>query len=148
MNVRILTTTCLLLVLAACGGDSPTDTGETRVPLVGSYDYAFVWQHPHDPAGTPARTLAGTMILTHATEDSIAGSWSVTFYDTDMSLGFWNVDAYVVYASMTGATITHRLARQTGSNNLNCEAGILLPTSTGFLRQEGTCRITWINSGG
>ena len=103
--MRYLLTVCAL-ALVACG-DS---TGPTSHALrVGRYSYSAY-----------GGSIAGTLRITYATADSVAGAWDVrspdgqAFYEPPVSLGFWNQDAYVLYAKGAQAaavTYTHRVWR-------------------------------------
>jgi len=92
-----------LAALACGGGDA---TGPTDAPPLGRYSYSF------DAGGI---TASGTMILTYATADSIAGHFDVPQYDGRFALGFRNGTAYLVYAYPNlGGTAIQRLTPTAG----------------------------------
>src|SRR5213075_2296684 len=96
--------------LSACGDSaSPAPVS----PPLGRYAYQFSAQ---------GLTASGTMVLTYASPDSIAGHFEVPAYQPAMKLGFKNTDAYVVYALVTsGGLAQHRLALVDG--DLQCVWG-------------------------
>ena len=107
-----------LLVLAIGCGDS---TGpESRTLQTGRYAYeAFGGE------------LRGTLTLTYATADSVAGTWDVRdargvrAYQTPVLMGAFNLDAYVVYArgeTATSVIYTHRIAR--AGDSYTCSGNI------------------------
>lgn len=101
----------LVLGLAAVGCGGSTEPSN-RALQVGRYRYTA--------SGTAVRgSLAGTLTLTSATADSVAGSWSVASslltFQPAVQLGKWNEDAFVLYArGGDGATYSHRIARAGG----------------------------------
>jgi len=87
-----------LTILLGCSGSSDPSKGP---PHLGVYHYSA------DRFLTNGNTehFTGTLTLTYASKDSIAGFWKVQgsisfFYDSLPELGFFNVDAYVLYATM------------------------------------------------
>lgn len=109
-----------------------------------------------DPIGPSSRTLSvgryryeayggefsGTLTLTHATADSVSGTWDVrdkrgAVYESAVLLGFYNVDAYVLYARGSGTSLTyaHRIARD--GDTITCTAKIVfgnaLPCAVTYL---------------
>lgn len=116
------------LLLAACGDSGgPADQG-TRV---GRYAYQFSAQ---------GLTASGTMVLTYATADSIAGHFEVSAYTPEFSLGFKNQDAYVVYAHPTAGGLAQHRMRPEGSE-LVCEQAQYF-VDFGDIR-SGTCSTTY-----
>jgi hypothetical protein len=69
-------------VVAACAAlacDSNTGPRLPFIPPLGTYTYTFT--HPADANGIiAARSFSGTLVLTYATADSIAGRWEVSGY--------------------------------------------------------------------
>lgn len=97
-----------------------------------------------DPTGPEARTLRlgrysyigmdgaiqGTLTVTYASADSIAGTWSVNdatgaFFRADAGLGTWNADAYVLYSynARFTQTYSHRLSRN--GDAVSCTAKLV-----------------------
>jgi len=135
-SVRILSSCVFVVaVLLAEACSSSTDEG-SHVPSVGRYNYSF--SYPGGPQ------YSGTLLLTYAAADSIAGTWQVPGYRSDAALGFYNVDAYVLYAyPTTGNTITHRFKFARG--DASCEAGYIYLTSGGGIgRLEGPCAVSYL----
>src|SRR3989442_13987691 len=68
--------------VAACAAlacDSNTGPRLPFIPPLGTYTYTFT--HPADANGIiAARSFSGTLVLTYATADSIAGRWEVSGY--------------------------------------------------------------------
>lgn len=95
----------LLATLALACGDS---TGpEARTLRIGRYSYIGM-----DGA------IQGTLTVTYASADSIAGAWAVNdatgaFFRADARLGTWNADAFVLYAynARFTQTYSHRIWR-------------------------------------
>lgn len=102
----------LTLGLLGCGRDSTGLDG--GVPRLGNYSYEF------DAGGLEA---SGTLILTFASEDSIAGRFEVTGFESTFGLGFLNVDAYVVYAYPDQGGIAITRLRPDEDLGLFCEEG-------------------------
>lgn len=95
------------LCFAACGSSTePT----TRALRLGRYTYTSI-------VGT------GTLTVTYATNDSVAGTWNVPSSTGGMvgpvGLGFWNADAFVLYGEQRNtiggvvfaSTQAHRVTR-------------------------------------
>lgn len=131
---RIAAVTALVALLAC--SDS---TGlEDRVPALGSYAYSM-----SIPAafGTPtARHYTGSLVITFASEDSIAGSWAVQGYQAALDLGFWNSDAYVVTADVPDGFITHRLKKS--ATGFECEGWLVFFPGGQMSRVDGVCQIS------
>ena len=122
-----------LLLLTACGS---TTAPSSRAPKLGTYTFAS--------------TLVGdgTLRLTYATPDSVAGTWNVAYNSGTMTgpttLGFWNSDAYLVYGRMQWViggipTSTQYAVRFAVSGaGMSCTAQVVGDAST--LR---ACALTW-----
>lgn len=96
----------MLAALAGCGGDSGPSA---EVSALGVYNY-LVRVRVRDAAS--ATTFDGTLTITYAAEDSIAGTWAVQGYEPAASLGFLNGGSYVLRAQPNdAATVQHRIAR-------------------------------------
>ena len=105
-----------LAMLGACNSD---DGVASRVPALGVYSYHAELRGPD---GGPL-ALDGTLTLTYATRDSIAGTWAVPGLEPAPRYGGWNYVAYLLMAdgrpqSGVGA-LTHRLTRSAAG--LTCE---------------------------
>jgi len=98
--MRYFLVACVLAVpvLYACGDSTAP---ESRAPRVGRYSYESEW------------TGTGTLTVTRASEDTVAATFDVVIPARNFvmrgpaRLGFWNVDAYVLYGQ---AEITVRLS--------------------------------------
>lgn len=111
---------CLLaLFLVACGGGDDS-TGPSTALKAGVYDYSAQIPFFKSDGSLGTSSYSGTLTLTYATADSIAGTFQVTGYRSDTRLGFKNADAYVLYAFTTPSTgtIAHRIRP-----DLGCTAG-------------------------
>ena len=101
-GMRRIYLVCVTLLGACAGG---TDVSVDQ-PRLGRYSYAF---------SARGLTASGTMVLTYSAPDSIAGRFEVNGYESRMSLGFKNTDAYVVDAHpTTGGLAIHRLVLSDG----------------------------------
>ncbi len=118
-----------LVLVAACGSssDGTGPDGGNHAPKTGLYAYRMSFCDPYSGGCLPL-TYDGQMTITFATEDSIAGSFNVPAMGPALDLGFWNVDAYVVYSRInSGSRIgTHRLTKS--SAGLNCDGHVLDPS--------------------
>lgn len=89
----------------ALAGCSNSTGPEDRGLRVGRYAYSSV-------AGT------GTLRITYASADSVAGVWDVASGSAVMagatSLGFWNQDAYVVYGTQRNGNFSTTYAHRIG----------------------------------
>lgn len=116
MNGRLAIFAALLL--GACS--SSTESTASRVPKLGRYAYSGY-----------GGDISGTLTLTYASADSVAGRWAVNgsngpFYQPEVALGMWNLDAYVLYAKgaqATSVTYAHRIWRD--GNAMQCTAKIV-----------------------
>jgi hypothetical protein len=106
-------------LLSACGGDAGTGPGR-HTPELGTYSYTF---QPTGPGLAPP-PITGTLVITYAAADSIAG----TMYSADLerrtSLGFFNVDAYVLdvfgHSTSQVGLLIHRISVEGSSRQLSC----------------------------
>lgn len=123
--------------LMACGGDS-TGPGSSRAPEPGRYNYE---SEISMPAGYSDFKFSGALVITRATQDSVFGTWDVPGFRTAMDLGFWNDDAYVVYAKGTTAhTFPHRIA---WGDKPTCEIRVTGINSSGQAQtHKGTCTLS------
>lgn len=104
----------LTLVICACGeSTAPT----SRVPKLGTYTYSSTL------VGT------GTLRLTYATADSVAGTWNVISTNGVGSMsgvaqqGYWDTDAYQVYGLMRfpeGATTPYTVRMAVNGDAIRC----------------------------
>jgi hypothetical protein len=111
-----------VLALSSCGDSTGPSS---RTLSVGRYRYeAYGGEY------------SGTLTLTYATADSVAGTWDVrdrqgrSMYQSAIGLGFYNVDAYVLYAKgavATSLTYAHRIARN--GDAITCSANIVLAST-------------------
>jgi hypothetical protein len=122
----------LMALVTACGGDGLTSVGNATVPRVGQYSYRATGVF-----GVSGAPIVGTLRLTFASRDSIAGTWSVPEYQSPGLLGSYNIDAYVLWAKNTSGSIsvTHRIARS--GNSITCLGKIAL--GSGF-----PCELTYV----
>ncbi len=97
----------LTLLLAACGGDS---TGPSALAL-GGYTVLL------DGASYSRGTVRIALFINSVTADNVVGTWQLPTSGRSgpIGLGFWNVDAYVLY--IDDATYAVRL-----KPNNTCEA--------------------------
>lgn len=115
--MKVLGALAALMLLVACSGDStgPTDT---RTPRLGRYRYVG------DGLGT------GTMTVTFASPDSVAATFDVknanggVIFSGPAQLGFWNIDAYVLYARYSASLVyAHRITR--AGDGMTCAASVV-----------------------
>jgi hypothetical protein len=108
------------------------------VPAVGRYDYALVI-----PSGTPfgaARTLAGSVTITQASDDALTGAWAVPGITTTALSATWNVDAYFLTADLEGfGDVTHRLTPSGGG--LACTARLVGIVNGALVSHETVCTL-------
>lgn len=104
----------IALAVVACGGSSDS-TGPTSLK-VGVYNYAGNAPFLKSDGSVGTTSFSGTLTLTYATSDSIAGTFQVARMRSDTKLGFRNGDAYVLYGFETGsgAAIVHRIKPDLG----------------------------------
>jgi hypothetical protein len=89
--------------LIGCGGDSTAPLERGQMPT-GRYSYTV-----------PSKAqFTGTLTLTYATPNSIAGTWAVPGYQPRSQRGGWHSDTYILYAMKVGSTdnsYTHNVHR-------------------------------------
>ena len=114
--------------LAGCSDSG----GPGDLPPLGRYRLEFAAQRPGD--------LSAVMVLTHA--DSLAGRWESDNVDPELSLGFWNLDAWVVGAAYTdfAGFFTFRLVADEDTE-LRCVSGRF---NDGDVSQAVTCQIDYL----
>ena len=95
-------------LLAACSGGTDVSVDQ---PRLGRYSYQF------EATGLNA---SGTMVLTYAAPDSIAGRFEVPGYTPVFDLGNRNGSAYIVYAHRVGGGLAQHRFRLDGQD-LVCE---------------------------
>lgn len=125
----------VLLLALACGGGGTEP--ESRVPEVRAYTYSLTTTAYGD-----VRTYRGTLTITYASPDSIAARMNTAALRPDMALGFWNVDAYVLYGYVApgGTTIAHRIRRQ--RSGIYCEARVIRGDAYGgIISTPSTCTL-------
>jgi hypothetical protein len=88
------------------------------------------------------------MGLTFADSDSVAGTWTVAGYNPTIDLGFWNADAYVLYARTTSTVVTpdlvaHRFATTTDGATCSLRAIDVLSNGDIVSIPYG-CRLTYL----
>jgi len=77
--MRTLRQAIILGTLATLGCHSGTGPRAPLIPPLGRYAYSFT--HPAESTGViAAHTFSGTLVLTYATAESIAGRWEVPGY--------------------------------------------------------------------
>lgn len=115
------------ILLAACSSSTEV---ESHTPRLGQYTY------------TSTIAGSGTLTITYASADSIAGTWDTHRVGSEVrltgagELGFWNQDAYVLYGlsrvTINNVEYTTRYAHRitpTGSG-VTCTVQILLEPQT------------------
>ncbi len=121
-----------LLVVACSDGTAPSLRPEP-------WPYVYTYHSPR-PGGGPDLAYQGHLILSGVTDEEVTGQWVVQGYESEVGLGFWNVDAYVLYATATGTgwTIRHRVS---GSGvTLSVECGVVY-FNNGLTSIDGTCTL-------
>jgi hypothetical protein len=119
----------LALTLAGCiDGDGPGD-----LPPLGRYAFTFESQR---------FDAAGELILTYATEDSLAGRFDAPELATEMRQGGWNVDAWFVggTAADVAGIISVRLVADEDTG-LRCVSGRF---NDGDVSQAATCATEYL----
>jgi hypothetical protein len=103
----------LFASLLGCGGDS---TAPPPALAVGVYDYTATVPFFKSDGSLGTSSYSGTLTLTYAAADSIAGTFQASGLRTDTGLGFRNGDAYVLYgfSSTFTATLAHRIRPDLG----------------------------------
>jgi hypothetical protein len=104
LNTRTAGVLWPALVLLACGGDA---NGPESVPALGSYSYQATLY-----VRTPAPVnFSGTLTLTYASADSIAGVWDVPGYQPAGRFGRRMDDQWELDARPTNdvAAVEHRI---------------------------------------
>jgi hypothetical protein len=85
------------VLMCACG--SSTDPEPPIVPQLGHYTYTT-------GLGNGTHLYSGEMVLTYATADSIAGTWSVIGYDPQILQGRFDGGYYFAYANVNDSPTT------------------------------------------
>jgi len=117
-----------VLMLSACGDLTGPSS---RTLSVGRYRYEAY-----------NGDFTGTLTLTAASADSVSGTWDVrdkrgSVYESEVKIGLYNIDAYVLYAWGAGNSLTyaHRIARD--GDRITCTAKIVfgpaLPCTVTYL---------------
>jgi hypothetical protein len=126
-----------LCLVVGCGSTEPA---RSHVIPPGVYGHELI---RFLPSGAQAK-YTGTLTVTYASDDSIAGRWNVGGYQSAVSLGFWNVDAYVVSADLTGINgfANVRLA-PVGDGGFSCSARFITVGSGGSINSDPVpCSLT------
>lgn len=112
---RLLSLLGLVMLASACGGSGSTDPG-TQALTVGVYNYSASVPFFKSDGSLGTSNFSGTLTLTSVTAASIAGTFQVTGYRSDTSLGGKNGDAYLLYGytSAFTSTLAHRIRPDMG----------------------------------
>lgn len=136
---------CAALLFAACGDSDESLDPQLRAPDPGTYAYEALILTDEAVDAEPD-TFDGTLRIDVSSEDSIVGAWSVPGYGPT-ARGTWNITAYTLPADPTPplqGTITHRVWRQSGSDNLTCNVTfqrIQMPADTFTTSTENACTL-------
>lgn len=127
--------TVLLLLAAGCGSNDPSND----TPAVGPYRYTADVRVRDELTSSH---FEGTLTITFASQDSIAGRWAVEGLNQPGELGGFNLDAYVLdaTASNDAALIAHRIGR--GGATLPCEVRYVWTDNNVLRSNVGTCTLT------
>lgn len=111
--------------LAACGG-SGTDPETRQVPPLGTYAFTMNFDDP-TVVGPIRLDYHGSLVLTYADADSVAGYYQVPAMDSSTSLGFYNVDGYLLYGRIHSGSRIFAAKFNRRSNGLSCKGLIIYP---------------------
>lgn len=129
-----------VIVVAAYVALACSDSTGPHALTVGVYAYTSTVPFLKSDGSLGTSHFAGTLTLNYVAADSIAGTWNITetafssrAINGPATLGFWNKDAYVLYARLTPGfdTIGHRIRPDLGCVVRYIPSGV-----------EGTCTLT------
>ena len=129
MRTQITALLVAFVPLVACGGDGGPSPD---VPALGVYNY-LIRVNVRDATGPT--TFDGTLTITYAAADSIAGTWAVQGYAPAATRGSLVAGSYVLWAQPDdAATVQHRI----GTDGSCLEVRYVWDTGA----NEGTCSLS------
>ena len=130
-SLRATFVTCVTFVTFGCGSEDGGTGPAARALAPGAYAVTFT---------SGEQTWAGTLTLTSATADSVAGAWAVPGWDAALLGGGWSAtdEAYALRAREAAGNFAHlQLARE--SAGVRCRGNRRLLTAAGFETRDATC---------